>query len=112
MRSYRTGHSLTAVIKLSVCFSLCSVDTFSLASSLILIGRSKKAPMTWSAFLQKLNFFQRGRASKSARRVERLNAPGGFLKGALLARPAIENALQTGAPPFKNAFGGHGPLDR
>ena len=42
--------------------------------------------------------------------MERLNAPGGFLKGALLARPAIENALQTGAPSFKNAFGGHMPL--
>ena len=66
--------------------------------------------MTWGAFLQKFNFFQLGRASKNARRPERLNAPGGFLKGALLARPAIENALQTDAPPFKNAFGGHGPL--
>jgi hypothetical protein len=91
---------------------LCSVDTFSLASSSILIGRSKKAPMTWSAFLQKFNCFQLGRASKSVRRAERLTAPGSFLKGALLACPAIENALQTGAPPFKKAFSGHGALTR
>ena len=66
--------------------------------------------MTWSAFLQKLNCFQLGRAPRSARRAERLTIPDGFLKGALHARPAIENALQTGAPPFKKAFGGHGPL--
>ena len=58
--------------------------------------KRRSAPCTaFNAF----NCFQLGRAPRSVRRTERLTAPGGFLKGALHLRPAIENALHTGAPP-------------